>query len=391
MNVIFIFLVFDVTNSSFSVSMLMLSYLIPQIIFSFIGGIVADLRSKKSILLLGNISRALLVLLLFINPDSPVLVYLVALFLSVITQFYIPAEAPLIPQLVEKKDLFKANSLFGTVLFGSTLVGYVVAGPAVQFLEYGGAFILVAVLYIVAAILAAVIPWSPNGIHIDESSKLIRKNLREEIHGLYQLLRYSRAVGGSFFLLAFSQTIILVLANIVPGYAESILHVSVENLSLLVFAPAALGMILSSILLGGFFNEKSEDILMNIGVFLSAAVLILFPFIPTISELSQIHTFLSLHASSITAAAIFVPVLAFVAGFANAFIYIPSQTIIQGVVPTHSRSKIFGLLYALIGAFSLIPVVITGGVADIFGVETVLITLGCIIILIGAVRVKRKL
>ena len=84
----------------------------------------------------------------------------------------------------------------------------------------------------------------------------------------------------------------------------------------------------------------------------------------------------------------FVLVLAFFAGFANALIFIPSQALIQGNVPQDFRSKIYGLLFALIGVFSLVPILIAGGVADLLGVGAVLAIIGVTILFIGLFRIR---
>ena len=384
-----IFRVFSLTSSSFAVSMLILTVLLPQVVLSFIGGIVADLQNKKKILIIGNILRAVMILPLIGQGDSIALVYLIALAISIVTQFYVPAEAPLIPHLVQKKDLLVANSVFGVCLFGSTLIGYVLAGPIIQAYSHVGAFIIIGVLYALAAILASFIPRHKDASHDDDtdSPALVQRSLKEEIHNLYRLLRYTRVAGNSFFLLAFSQVVILILANLVPSYAETILQVQVEQLSLLVFAPAAVGMVVSAFLIATVFKDRDKNKLMDIGVFMSGITLICFPGISEVVDLTVVKSLNTLPYVNITASSL-VPLFAGIAGFANALIFVPSQTVIQEIVPEHSRAKLFGLLYALIGAVSLIPVIVSGGVADVFGVQSVLLLLGCIIIILGFVRIK---
>jgi MFS family permease len=383
-----IFRVFSLTSSSFAVSMLILTILLPQVILSFIGGIVADLRNKKHILLIGNVIRALMLIPLIGQSDSIIIVYLIALLVSVVTQFYVPAEAPLIPHLVEKKDLLVANSVFGISLFGSTLIGYVLAGPIIQMYSHTGVFIAIGSLYVLAGICAACIPGKPKFNGEEEySAQLVRRSLRDEILSLYTLLRHTRIAGNSFFLLAFSQIVILILANLVPSYAEKVLKVPIEQLSLLIFAPAALGMIVSAFCIAILLRKYDKNRLMDIGVFMSGIVLISFPGISGIVDLTVVKFLNTLPYINITAKSL-VPFFAGLAGFANALIFVPSQTVIQEIVSDSSRAKLFGLLYAIIGAVSLIPVIISGGVADVFGVQTVLLLIGCIIIVLGLIRLK---
>ena len=107
---------------------------------------------------------------------------------------------------------------------------------------------------------------------------------------------------------------------------------------------------------------------MTIGVFISGFALFLFPFTSRILSrgfVQFLNEFLP-HLLIINISH-FVLVLSFFAGFANALIFVPSQAIIQETIPENFRSKIYGLLFALIGAFSLFPIIIAGGVADVLG------------------------
>ena len=280
MNLILIFLIFYLTSSNFSVAILLLIFLIPQMIFSFVGGVVADRVNKRNILVFGNILRAGALIILFFNVHSVLVVYLVALVVSITTQFYTPAEPPLIPSIVKKEHLIAANSIFSLNLFGSILIAYVLAGPAAALLGRTHVFILISVLFICASVSAFFIPKSR-----EESMRLggflddVRKSIRGELVDSYSLLKVSRRLRGAFFLLAFSQTVIMVLATVIPGYAKNTLHIPTEDVSLLLFTPAAVGMMVTSILVG-FQSSRvlNRDRLMNVGLFMSGLVLILFPF-----------------------------------------------------------------------------------------------------------------
>ena len=395
MNVTLIFLIFNLTHSNFSVSMLILSFLIPQIILSFLGGIIADLRDKKTILIWGNFLRAAVLLLLFFNPHSVFLVYLVAFTISVVTQFYIPAEAPMIPYLVnDRKHLVVANSIFGLGLFGSILISYVLAGPAVALVGRSQAFLILSVLFCLAGFFASLIPKKASklsGVEGAGGVRNVKRAFRSELHASYTLLRKTEDIGGAFFLLAFSQVVILILAAVVPGYAEKILNIPAENLSLLLFAPAAIGMIVASFFTNGLCKKISRTKVMNIGIVLSGISLFLFPFTTKVIAGDFVTTLNSIMPAKLALTnAFFAAFLAFMAGLANAFIFIPSQTIIQDVTPQDFQSKIYGLLYALVGVFSLIPILIAGSLADIVGVGSVLGGVGVFILGIAFLRIYRR-
>lgn len=391
MNVVLIFLVSFLTSSNFSVAILVLTFMIPQIFLSFIGGIIADLKNKKMILLTGNLLRALILVVLLINNKSIILVYLVSFFISVITQFYVPAEAPLLPALVARKNLTAANSIFGIALFGSILLGYILAGPAVSTLGRSYVFVLLSTFFVIAGYLIYLVPDKVGSNNNHSNGSLFNKfgyTLKNELKNTYKLISDIEGIAGSFMLLIFSQIIIVVIATIIPGYARGILEVPVEELSLLLFSPAAIGMLVGSFLLGSAWKSKDKGKIMTIGIFISSLVFILFPlnsrivsrdifrlinsFLPHILKVNVLH---------------FTVVIAFLAGFSNACIFIPSQTILQEKVPEFFRSKIYGLLFAFIALFSLIPIILSGWIADIFGVGTVLFIIGSLIFCLGLSRV----
>lgn len=68
-----------------------------------------------------------------------------------------------------------------------------------------------------------------------------------EFADVLSLLKSKRSVASSFLFLALSQVIILILATIVPDYARRTLHIPAEDISVVVFAPAAFGMLVALI------------------------------------------------------------------------------------------------------------------------------------------------
>ncbi len=375
LSIVLIFLIYFLTSSNFAVALLLFTILIPQIVLSFFGGVLADKNDKKKILIMGNILRAVVLLILFVGYKSPVVVYIVAFIISAITQFYVPAEAPIIPHLVPREKLVAANSIFGLSLFGSILIGYILAGPAVSMLGRAGVFVFLAVIFAVAGICAVFIP-NLGSIPKELKEEEVEKTIMSELRSSFSILRKTASVIDAFFLLIISQIIIFVLATLIPGYAKNLLQIPAENVSFVIFAPAAIGMAAAAVGIGGIFTRVRKEILTTIGIFISGIVLMLLPFT------SKIFSHTILHVDVFT----FVLILAFAAGIANALIFIPSQAVIQEYTPENFRSKIYGLLFALIGVFSLLPIMVAGGLADLVGVGAVFFFMGLIVIILGTVR-----
>lgn len=372
LTIVLIFLVFGLTNSNLSVSLLVITFVVPQIFVSLVGGIVADMRNRKSILIYGNILRAFLILLLFFNPKSLMLIYSISFAVAIVTNFYIPAEIPLVPQLVKKEYLTSANSLLGIALFGSILIAYVLGGPLSILLGATNVFFLVSGLFIITALCIFLIPNVLAQNPTVSYKGLLITYLKKEFKKAYHIAFGGNNILISVFFIVLSQVVIFTVASLTPGYAKTVLQIKEEYVSLVLFGPAALGMIVSSLFIGRLVKRIERNMLPLLGIIISGFVFIFFPLVGYI----RIFLIRNMLASF----------LAFCAGFANTFIFVPTQTIIQEQVPDESRSKMYGLIFSITGLFSLLPILLSGTLADALGVSGVFIAIGMVILSIAVVR-----
>lgn len=378
LSIVLIVLTYKLTQSNFAVSVLIMVLLLPQVFFSFLGGIIADAKNKRKILIFGNVVRALILIAFFFVKDSLAFIYLFMLVIAIVTQFYIPAEAPIIPHLVKRSQLLAANAIFGICLFGSILIGYVIAGPAIRIFGSSGVFLFMSGLFVLAYLCVQVMPDVAPSVKKLRTEKTFAGNILKLYHLVWKefrfvlsILKEKKSVAQSLVLLALSQVIILILATVVPDYAKETLRVDAEDISLVIFAPAALGMLLSSFFIGSKVTRKGQAKLINVGIFLSSIVLFLFAFIDMQKYFSLIYLTLC---------------ITFLAGIANSCIFIPAQTIIQENVNRKSLSKVFGLLFLLVAIFAFAPIILAGVFADALGVRVVLVGIGVILLIIGFVN-----
>ena len=76
--------------------------------------------------------------------------------------------------------------------------------------------------------------------------------------------------------------------------------------------------------------------------------------------------------------------MAFITGFGISLVSIPSNSIIQIETSQEMRGRMYGLLSALTGAVSFLPVILAGWLADIFGVGTIIASVGIIVAILSA-------
>ena len=121
-----------VTHSTVLVSVAIISFTLPAVPFSLLAGVSVDYLNKRLVLWVSNALRAvasgLMALALLWNPHTVIPLYFLAFVISLITQFFTPAEAAAIPQLVDKHDLVLALSLFNITLTLAQALGFLVVG-----------------------------------------------------------------------------------------------------------------------------------------------------------------------------------------------------------------------------------------------------------------------
>ena len=76
-------------------------------------------------------------------------------------------------------------------------------------------------------------------------------------------------------------------------------------------------------------------------------------------------------------------------GIANAFTTVPATTIIHQNSPSNFQGRIFGFTNTFSNGVSLLPIILTSGVADVFGVPAAMQTIGISVFLFGLFRVRK--
>lgn len=389
LNFVLITVIFELTASNTAVSGIVLSFTIPAIIFGVLAGVYVDRRDKQKVLIVTNLLRAIFLLFLAFSHNDIFIIYLLTFLITTVTQFFIPAETPIIPFVVKKELLLSANALFGVGLYGSMLVAYGLSGPFLIFFKETYTFLTLALFFGLAGFFAALIK-IPEKEKLYDSLDKEKFNIafKDEMSGFFSIISKTKEIYQALFLLTFSQVIVLLLAVIGPGYAREILKINVNEFPLYFITPAALGTFLGAIFIGSFLHNRPKSQLCDIGIFFSGLSILLLPFGSKVASrdfvlninqyLPPIFTIDILH---------FMIFLAFVLGFANALIFVPSNTILQERTSQSFRGKVYGSLNALVGLFSLFPIILVGRLADIIGVAGVLSGIGVTILGLSIIRI----
>jgi MFS family permease len=151
------------TDTGTALSLLLITRFLPPFIMGPIAGVVADRFERKQVLLWSNILRLVIVVgILFVDrPERVWIVFLVSALQFIVSAFYEPAQAAIIPDLVEKGEVVRANTLINTTWSAMAAIGSAAGGLIAAVLGTSAAIIIDAATFGVAALIVGQISIQP--------------------------------------------------------------------------------------------------------------------------------------------------------------------------------------------------------------------------------------
>lgn len=146
-----VILVVQITGSASAVGGMLVARLLPTLASPLVG-VLADRLDRRAILVLSDLSRALLVFGLVFVRDI-VVIYLLAFLLGLARTFFNPTVRAAFPSVVGSGDLTRANSLISGTFSASVAIGPALGGLLVAVVGVNAAFVLDAITYLVSAVL----------------------------------------------------------------------------------------------------------------------------------------------------------------------------------------------------------------------------------------------
>ncbi len=226
---------FDLGAGALGLGAVGLVRILPIIVFALLGGMVADMRERRQILLWTSSASALFAAILSIitltGNDSLVALYAMTAVGSAAAAFDSPARQSLVPNLVPRRHLTNAVSLNTLLWQVGTIVGPAVAGVLVGSFDVGLVYLLNAVSFI--GVIWALLKMEHRGAPAAQPSGLGWEALTEGMRFVY----HSRIIW-STMLLDFFATFFSSARTMLPIVAAEILRVGPEGYGLLATAQA---------------------------------------------------------------------------------------------------------------------------------------------------------
>jgi len=374
-----IILIETLTRSTAHMAVMILSFSLPAVILSSIAGIAVDRLSNKLVMLGSNAIRVLTVAAYIVVLDRLggwsllLVIYAVTFISSAVGQFFAPAEATTIPMLVGEERLLTANALFNLTLIGTQVVGLVIVAPlTVKILGIKGSFATVAVMYLLASLLLSRIPRDKPRLVVKAGASML-KTAWEELREGWRYVASKRSILIALSQLTMTTTLLLMMAMIAPGYSTRVLGMLPED-AIFVFAPAGVGMLANTFLVGRFGYRFRREVMSSVGF--SAMVVTLLGFglagfdLPLWAVIPKVPAIMAL---SLTL------------GAEISMVVIPAETLLQEKSPPELRGRVIAVYFLLANLVAIPIMLMVGTMADRIGIPQVVMGVVFCLTIIAAV------
>jgi MFS family permease len=366
-------LVFTLTNSAFYLGLDAFLGQLPIMLFTLIGGVVADRRDRRRVLLASQyvqmtsaFTLALLVYLQVVRPApglpgqavSMTVWFVLALsFLTGCAQaFGGPAYQSLIPSLVEKKDLPNAIALNSVQFNLARVIGPLLAAAALA--SYGSVFCFtvngLSFLAVIAALVALTVP---------SRQLLPAQPLLAELRGGLSYVRHEGPLFGLTIVAFVTTFLAMPLLTLLPVFVQKVFHLGVAEYGRMMAFQGA-GAVVGALIvawLGRFSRMGLVALTVQIGL---GAVIAAFALSsnPTLSY-----------------------ALLFMAGIAQLVVFSLAISLVQLVVPNQMRGRVMSIYMVAFRGGMPLGSLTAGVLANRFSAPTVLAVNGVLLMVFGGI------
>ena len=354
-SIIAVLYVYNITRSGWSVGKLEVFSFLPAIILGMIGGVVADSYNRKNIIIISNLILAALFAILSLFPTI-MAVYIISFFVGFVASFSAPASSAILPQIVDKRLIVQANSVFEVVLHGIRLVIPALGGFLFIWIGFSNACTLNAVSYLCCALFIIQL----KGDFASTGGRKMRA-FKQKFGEFLHVLKREKSL----------LNIMLLLSMFRLGSGALVALIVVFLKETLGAGDSALGIVMSVIaggtLIGGITAPLLEDRLKQPRLIQVSLIIFAFSLLIMVTTGNLITTYIMF---------VFV-------GIGNAYFSIGLNSFFQQNFDSKILGRIFGVVEAVMNLCHVISIGIGGLLSDLIGINNVYL-LGVLLISIAA-------
>lgn len=373
--------VHDLTNANTAISLVILSFSLPAVLFGPIAGVLADRSNKRILMAALNVVRAIAVLLfLTIQPGWHVetilfAYYAITFFFGIAGQFFAPVLGATIPIVARRDQLMSANALFNLTNTAAQLLGFAAAGPIVaRVLGVDKLFGIAVIAYLISAALVFTLPKTPRvtlsfEVNVGSPMERLWSDMKEGLVYILQDPALMKAIG----YLTLASTSFLTIATLGPDFVTSVIGLQKEDIGLVV-APAGAGILLGVLTVPRVVKRIGRRWLISISMVMAGLMMV------GMALTRKVLDWVVVPGNADTMMVVtFIGAFAAILGICNAYILVPSQTMLQERSHEGVRARVYATFFTISNSVAFIPIFFAAAAADLFGVVNVLLVMAAIV------------
>jgi len=349
-------------GGAFETSLIFILTSLPVILIGPFAGVFVDRWNRKHTMIAADLFRALAVAsLLFIHTLWAI--YLVVFVISSLSRFFFPSRGAIIPNIVGKENVLRANALSQSVMYSMNIISPSASGLLIATFGVESVFIIDALSYLFSAVMVL-------SLRYRESLRKTRTGIDDVVKGMRVGLKIvQRTEPVKYILISFS--LIMLFAGAVNVlyllFVRDVLHLDIVWVGYLetIFGAGAVS--------GGIFISMLPKSAKNANLLIAGtssgaliALLAIFPFL------------------------YFVAVGLFFVGFLMVFINTPPAAIVQKKIPDRARGRVLAFMNATFQGMAMLSMLSVSFLLRLLEISSLFILGGILFAFLGLVLFGRR-
>lgn len=349
-------IVYQLTGSATAVAGLWIIGPLTNILTKFWTGSFIDYRSKRKVMMVTYIIRAIFICLIPFAPNL-VVIYGILVVLSISNAFFTPSSMTYVAILVPKAKRKRFNSIRAFASSGAFIVGPAIGGSLILLTSVEATLWLNAMFFAVSAILLLFLP-EKESIDKETIPTLTFSQVIRDFTVVQKFMINNKYV--SFVYLGFIMIMIFSFAMDAQEvvFTQQVVGLSQFDYSLLI-SITGIGSVVGAFLLSVFSNKLSLRYMISIGLIMMTIGYVIYAF-----------------SWSFTSIVVGFVIL----GFFNVFLNAGIMTFYQNNVPIELMGRVTSIYQLIQSAIQVIFILVIGVVADLVSLRLTIVTLALVML-----------
>ncbi|PEZ47085.1 hypothetical protein CN363_29015 [Bacillus cereus] len=339
--IVLILFILSIGGNATSVGFILITNLLPTILFGSIAGALADKYHSKKIIYFCFLLKVILFSIVW-KMDSGIYVYVFSFILSLTSVFSFPVIKNILRNLVQNKDdILKINSTALGIRSIIEIVVPIIGSSIAIFLGFKVSFLICSLIYLIATLCVFFLKCEWDLINNTKESFLSK--IKEGYSYIFENKEIKQLVVFSIFIMFFSSAINVLL----PIHFLNHLQIDKSVYGILL-ASLGLGSTIGSIIVPKLVNKKHKMLnILKYALVFDSLFMVVLGYSPKYIP--------------------FVLLIMFCLGITSSFYFIIIETYLQHIVETVFIGRVFSTYYMMINTFNILSMITFSFAIDYLG------------------------